>query len=298
MLDPRQLQTLAAVAETGGFDKAARKLHLTQSAVSQRIRQLEEQLGQPVLTRTTPAEATETGRQLLRHFQQLRLMENQLLQTLRPSEQNREYTTLAIGANNDSVATWFLPAVKPVLDSQPVLLDIHLDDQDHTHELMRTGHVIGCVSTRSAPIQGGEIHYLGAMRYQCLATPAFAARHFPDGANAAALAQAPAIIFSRKDTVHSQFLQEVADYHAPYPYLTIPTPQGFVEATRLGLAYSLLPELMLDDDIASGRLIDLFPGRHMDIPLYWHHWRVESALAAALAAAMTDYCRQKLRQQR
>ncbi|WP_434627223.1 ArgP/LysG family DNA-binding transcriptional regulator [Chromobacterium sp. CV08] len=296
MIDPRQLQTLAAVAETGGFDKAAKKLFLTQSAVSQRIRQLEEQLGQPVLTRTSPAEATEAGRQLLQHYQQLLLMENQLLQQLSPGARPREFTTLAVGVNADSLATWYLDAVAPALAEHNLLLDIVVDDQDHTHELMRTGHVIGCVGTRPAPIQGGIQHYLGAMRYLCLATPDFAARHFGGGVDHAALARAPSIIFSRKDAVHGQFLRQAAAYDGGFPGFTVPSAQGFVELTRQGLAYSLLPELMLDDDLSSGRLVDLFPGRYIDIPLYWHHWRVESRLSQALTESMLAYCRRRLRQ--
>jgi LysR family transcriptional regulator (chromosome initiation inhibitor) len=296
LLDPRQLQTLAAVAETGGFDKAAKKLFLTQSAVSQRIRQLEELLGQPVLTRTVPAEATESGRQLLQHYQQLLLMEGQLLQKLNPATRQREFTTLAVGVNADSLATWYMQAVAPVLSERDLLLDIVVDDQDHTHELMRTGHVIGCVGTRPVPIQGGIQHYLGAMRYLCLATPAFAARYFPNGVDHAALARAPSILFSRKDAVQGQFLRQAAGYDGSFPSFTIPSAQGFVELTRQGLAYCLLPELLLEDDLASGKLIDLFPGQYIDIPLYWHHWRVESQLSHALTEAMLDYCGRYLRQ--
>lgn len=296
VFDPRQLQTLAAVAETGGFDKAAKKLFLTQSAVSQRIRQLEEQLGQPVLTRTSPAEATEAGRQLLRHYQQLLLMENQLLQKLSPAPRQREFTTLAVGVNADSLATWYLQAVTPVLEAHDLLLDVVVDDQDHTHELMRTGHVMGCVSTRPVPIQSGVQHYLGAMRYLCLATPRFAALHFPDGVDHAALARAPSILFSRKDAVHGQFLRQAASYEGGFPSFTVPSAQGFVELTRQGVAYSLLPELMLDSDLEDGRLVDLFPGQYMDLPLYWHHWRVESELSQALTEAMLDYCGRHLRQ--
>jgi len=296
VLDPKQLEALSAVVESGGFDKAARKLYLTQSAISQRIRQLEEQLGQPVLTRSTPPAPTAAGRLLLQHFRQLCLMEGQLLDTLLPDTEHQDFTTLAVAVNADSLATWFLPAVQQVLQKRRLLLDVLMDDQDYTHELMRSGHVAGCIGTKATPIQGGECHFIGSMRYLCLATPAFAAHHFPQGFSHAALQQAPALIFSGKDDLHSQFLQQVAAYEGGFPHLTLPTPQGFVQATRLGLAYSLLPELMIDDDLASGRLLDLLPGHHVDLPLYWHHWRVESTLAGDLAAALLEYGQQHLRQ--
>lgn len=296
MLDPKQLEALSAVVETGGFDKAARKLFLTQSAISQRIRQLEENLGQPVLTRTSPPTPTISGRLLLRHYQQLCLMEGELRNTLQPDAEDSGFTTLTVGVNADSLATWFLPAVQSVMQQRRLLIDVMMDDQDYTHELMRSGHVVGCIGTRPTPIQGGECHFLGSMRYLCLATPAFAARYFPDGFTPAALAQAPAIIFSGKDDLHSEFLQQFAAYEGSTPHLTLPTPQGFVQATRLGLAYSLLPELMIDDDLHTGRLINLLPGQHVDLPLYWHHWRVESSLAQSLSEALLQHAAQVLRQ--
>jgi LysR family transcriptional regulator (chromosome initiation inhibitor) len=191
--------------------------------------------------------------------------------------------------NADSLATWFLPAVQELMQRRRLLFDVMMDDQDYTHELMRSGHVAGCIGTRDTPIQGGECHFLGCMRYLCLATPDFAARYFADGFTHAALAQAPAIIFSGKDDLHSQFLRQVASYDGSTPHLTLPTPQGFVQATRLGLAYSLLPELMIDDDLQTGRLINLLPGQYVDLPLYWHHWRVESSLAADLSAALLSW---------
>ncbi|RQO78206.1 ArgP/LysG family DNA-binding transcriptional regulator [Aquitalea sp. FJL05] len=297
MLDPKQLEALSAVVDSGGFDKAARKLFLTQSAISQRIRQLEENLGQPVLTRTSPPAPTTAGRLLLQHFRQLSLMEGELLNTLLPDGEQSDFTTLAVGVNADSLATWFLPAVQALMQRRRLLFDVMMDDQDYTHELMRSGHVAGCIGTRDTPIQGGECHFLGCMRYLCLATPDFATRYFADGFTHAALAQAPAIIFSGKDDLHSQFLRQVAGYDGSTPHITLPTPQGFVQATRLGLAYSLLPELMIDDDLESGRLLDLLPGQYVDLPLYWHHWRVESSLAGDLSTALLGWAQQVLRQQ-
>jgi len=294
MLDPRHLQALSAVVDTGGFDKAAGQLFITQSAVSQRIRQLEERIGQLVLTRTTPVQPTAVGRRLLQHFRQLSLMEADLMEALQPDSDASQYTTFSIGVNNDSLASWFLPAVAPLLAERRILLDVQLDDQDYTHELMRQGHVIGCVSTRSQPIQGGDCLPLGMMRYLCLATPGFAARHFPQGLTPEALALAPVIEFSHKDDLHGEYLVDKLGYHGSFPRFLLPSPASFIDGTKLGFAYSLLPELMLGDELDNGELVDLTPGHFIDLPLYWHHWRVGSTLVEALSAALLAHSRQVL----
>jgi LysR family transcriptional regulator (chromosome initiation inhibitor) len=286
MIDPRQLEALAAVVESGGFEKAAQRLFITQSAVSQRIRQLEDALGQPVVTRTTPVSTTPTGRRLLQHYHQLSLLEAELFEGIAPGGQARTWTRIALGVNNDTLATWFLSAVAPVLREHKLLLDIMLDDQDYTMELMRQGHALGCISTRARPVQGGECLPLGTMRYHCLAAPDFAARYFPDGFQAERLAEAPAIVFSAKDDLHSEFLAEAAGYHGDYPRLTLPQPQSFVEGTRLGLAYSLIPACMVMSYLENGELIDLCPDNYIDLALYWHHWRSESQLMRKLADAL------------
>lgn len=296
MLDSKQLQTLAVVVDCGGFEKAAQQLCITQSAVSQRIRQLEDSLGQPVLLRVSPPSPTATGHRLLQHYRQLALMESELRHALQPDDGVRPFTSLSVAVNADSLATWFLPAVSPVLAAQRLLLDVVIDDQDHTQTLMQQGQVIGCVSTRTRPFQGGECRYLGTMRYRCLATPAYQARYFPDGMTAAALAAAPALLFCTKDDMHGEYLAQHFAFTQPFPSFTLPSPHAFVEVTLAGHAYSLLPEMMVSAALAGGELIDLTPGRHLDLPLFWHHWRVESALSRQLADALLA-CGQRLLRQ-
>ncbi|HJU49295.1 MAG TPA: LysR family transcriptional regulator ArgP [Pseudogulbenkiania sp.] len=296
MLDPKLLQALAAVVENGGFDKAAKALFLTQSAVSQRIKQLEERLGQPVVTRTTPIDATPHGRHLIQHFRQLTLMEAELMETLQAGDGHAGFSTLAVAVNADSLATWFLDAARPALETDRLLLDIRVDDQEHTHELLRSGHVSGCVSSRSQTIQGGESHYLGSMRYLCLAAPGFIARHFADGISPTTLSAAPALLFDRKDSLHQSFLQQQLAFSLDFPALTLPSVQGFLDYTLAGIAYSLIPEGMAAPALADGRLVDLAPGKYLDVPLYWHHWQMEVALARRLTATIVEQGRNVLRQ--
>lgn len=68
MFDPLLLKTFVAVVEEQGFGRAAEKLHLTQPAVSGHLRRLEEQVGKPLLKRTTRSqELTLEGDRLMRH---------------------------------------------------------------------------------------------------------------------------------------------------------------------------------------------------------------------------------------
>lgn len=296
MLDSKQLHTLAVVVDSGGFEKAAQQLFITQSAVSQRIRQLEDSLGQPVLLRLTPPTPTAAGRRLLQHYRQLALMESELLHTLRPDDSAQTFTKLAVGVNADSLATWFLPAVETLLLQQRLLLDVVVDDQDYTQTLMQQGHVIGCVSTQAHAFQGGECRYLGDMRYLCLATPAFQTRYFAAGLNEQTLSAAPAALCSTKDDMQPEFVRQHFGFHGTLPSFTLPTSEAIAQATLAGLIYSLQPEALVAAELARGDLLDLTPGLYIDLPLFWHHWRVESPLAQQLAEALADCGQRCLRQ--
>jgi len=77
--DYRTLQALDAVIRERGFERAAQKLCITQSAVSQRIKQLENMFGQPLLVRTVPPRPTEQGQKLLALLRQVELLEDEWL---------------------------------------------------------------------------------------------------------------------------------------------------------------------------------------------------------------------------
>lgn len=306
MLDYKLLQALCAVVEEGGFERAARRLNLTQSAVSQRIRQLEDALGQPVLARTQPPAATQKGRLLLRHARRVGLLEDELARGLglgRPAsgdatggEPTRApWQTIALAVNADTLATWFTDAVLPLLNSERLVLDLRVDDQERTHELLRAGDVAGCVSTRAAPMQGCRAVLLGFMRYHCACAPAFAARWFPQGLGLEAARLAPAVVFNRQDTVHDRFLEGLfgaSPQEAPRHH--VPDSERFVDFVAGGAGYGLIPHLQAAGHLAEGCLVDLAPGAPMDVPLYWHCWNIPSALLSALTKALAAAARKVL----
>ncbi|RKR86363.1 LysR family transcriptional regulator [Micromonospora pisi] len=295
-LDSVQLTTFAAVVNEGSFEAAARTLHVTSSAVSQRIKALEQVVGQVLVRRTKPCEATEAGQALLRLAGQVALLEHEALRAARgPLAGGAVRTRVAVVVNADSLATWFLAALTELPPEFTVTFDLREDDQDHTAELLRDGSVMAAVTAQNVPVQGCRVERLGAMRYLAVAAPRLATRHFPDGPASAAFAAAPMIALNRKDTLQHRFLNRVTRRRLDPPLHHVPSAWGFVEAVRLGLGWGLVPEQIALDDIAAGRCVELAPGRHLDVPLYWQHWRLDSAILNALTGAVQTAARSALR---
>ncbi|MFC6671702.1 LysR family transcriptional regulator ArgP [Marinobacterium aestuariivivens] len=225
MLDYRQIQALAAVIEEQSFDRAAAKLHITQSAVSQRLKQLEERLGQALVIRTSPVRATPAGQQVLKHYRQVSLLQKELLQEIYDAEDS-SFTRLSIGLNADSLSTWFLPALQPLLERENLLLELKVDDQDQTHHLLRTGEVIGCITASPEAMQGCNCIPLGVMPYRCLVSPGYVKRYLPGGPDADNLRLAPAIEYNHKDALHYRYLERFYGL-APgdFPAIASPRPR-------------------------------------------------------------------------
>ncbi len=317
MLDYRLVEAVATVIREGGFERAARVLHLTQSAVSQRVKALEDQLGTVLVVRATPARATDEGRRLLAHCDKVGLLETDLAAALRPEggtggdappgspdapdTPEIQWTTLPVAVNADSLATWFPDAVAPFLRTERALLDLSVDDQERTHLLLRDGHVTAAVSTRAAAVQGCRCLPLGRVDYLCLAAPEFAACWFPAGLAEAALCRAPAVIFNRADEVHHQFLRGLLGRDAAdglrLPLHYIPSSERFVDVVAQGLAYGMIPLPQARSHLADGRLVDLAPGRAVPIRLFWHCWGLRTRLLDALTHHVVAHARQVLGQE-
>ncbi len=297
MLDTRQLEALAAVVDQGSFQGAAQHLNLTLSAVSLRIKGLEASLGQRVLVRGKAMRATAAGQALLTHVRQLRLMESDLLGSLRGSAGPGgtgapDWQTLSVAINADSMASWFLPGVADLLVQQHLLLDIVLDDQDHTHDALKSGDVLGCITTLARAMRGCVAEPLGTMRYRCVGSAALlAALRAPGvGVTAHGLLATPAVIFNRKDALQDAFLaQHFGLHHPAYPRHFAPAVDGFEKAIELGLGWGMVPDQHLQARASQpGRppLVDLLPGAAIDVALYWQHWEREPPPAQRLTEAV------------
>ena len=272
-------RTLATVIDEGSLDAAARRLHITPSAVSQRIRSLEEQTGRVLLVRAKPVRPTEAAHAVVRYARQLALLEHDALAELGAE---RAQVTIPLAVNADSLATWFLAPLARLSASRAVVFDLHRDDQDFTAALLEAGTVMGAVTSRSQPVAGCRVVALGTMRYEAVATPEFVARRLPEGPTADALAAAPRVDFDRRDDLQRQWLEArgVAGDTGPRHY--VPASHDFAVAVAMGFGWGLLPGFQSAAALASGELVRL-GGPPVDVPLHWQQWNLRSALLDAVA---------------
>jgi LysR family transcriptional regulator (chromosome initiation inhibitor) len=295
MLEYRTLETFATVILEGGFDKAARKLHLTQSAVSQRVRLLEEQHGQILLQRSTPPQPTEAGLPLLYHYRKVKQLEDDLLMATVPTKDDA-FNSVAIAVNADTLATWLYPVLAGLLDRYRLVLDLQVDDQDATHHLMQSGHVWGCISTRPDPLQGCGAERLGGVRYAMFSTTLFRDRWFPAGLSEERLALSPMARYNRKDDLNSQIFAalEVTPIGTP-PTFYIPSSEMYGHFVSESRCWGVLPEQQSEPLEREGRIVNLSPPHWVEVVLYWHCWNLKSDLMADFSRRFVAEARRCLR---
>ncbi len=296
MLDYAALHALAAVIREGSFDRAARALHVTPSAISQRIRLLEERAGCALVVRGQPCLPTETGRRMCQHMDRVRLLEQELTDAL-PSmaPEGGARVTLPVAVNADSLASWFAPAMAAYAAQAPVLITLSVDDQDHTAEWLRTGAVLAAVTSAARPATGCNSQPLGVMRYLAAASPAHVARHFANGVGAGSLAQAPSLLFNNKDELQATWVRRLCHRHVELPRHTLPSPQAFVTAALAGMGWGMFPEAMIAPQLAEGSLVELVPGTPLDVPLHWQTARAASGVLDGLTRQIVAAARAGLR---
>ncbi|MCV7252899.1 LysR family transcriptional regulator ArgP [Mycolicibacterium fluoranthenivorans] len=274
-LDGQQLAAYAAVIELGSFDAAATRLHVTPSAVSQRIKALEQRVGQVLVVREKPCRATSAGVPLLRLAAQTALLEAEAL--AETGAESQEHVRVAIAVNADSMATWFTDVFARL---PGILFDIRIEDQDHSARLLREGEVMGAVTTERAPVSGCRTRPLGVMRYIPVATPAYIARHLPDGFTAKSAAQAPSLAWNRDDALQDNLIRKVFRREVRRPVHYIPTAEGFRAAVQAGLGWGMYPEQLIGPDFV--RIAEV----HLDVPLYWQCWKLDSPVVDTVTDAV------------
>lgn len=286
-LDLGQLRALATTVDEGSLEGAARALHVTPSAVSQRLRALEAATGQVLLVRSRPVRVTGPGEVVLRLARQVALLAQDAAAELGVPAGPVASARVALAVNADSLATWVLPALAPLAGE--LRLELHRADQERTAALLRDGTVVGAVTTEAAPVAGCRASVLGAMRYRALATPEVLGRWFPVGPTPDALARAPVVVFDRDDDLQHAFLRRHAPGAAPPPAHRVPSSADFVDAVRLGWGWGMVPDLQAGDDLDRGRLVEVAPGDAVDVVLHWQRWRAGGAALDRVTAALAGH---------
>lgn len=285
------VSTLDAVVTTGSLDAAAASLHITPSAVSQRLKTLETQVGRVLLVRSKPVRPTPAGQVVLRLAKQLQAVEQDALAALGVAADGPLEVPLAVNA--DSLATWFLPALAPLAGD--IMFDLHRDDQDYTAGLLESGAVTAAVTSQARPVAGCSVRPLGAMRYLATAAPGFVSTWFPDGMTPEAFTRAPLVDFDRRDDLQSRYLAAMGLEAELPPRHHVPASNDFTAAVLLGMGWALIPQQQATTPLADGRLVAL-GGPPLDVQLYWQRWRLDSAVLARIETAVVGAARAALRQ--
>lgn len=300
--DPVALECLAAIVEEGGFERAARRLSITQSAVSQRLRALEAQVGTVLVVRSRPLRPTAAGQLLLKHTRQLRLLRADLDRDLgelghsSAAAAMREDERISIAINADSIATWALPALGE-LAREGLPLEVITDDQDFTHEWLREGQVLGCVTTLRQALRGCKVAGLGAMEYIAIATPRYRDAHCPRGLTPANFRELPFVAFNRKDDMQSEFVAKALGLRrVVLRQLFVPSSEGQVRAVLADWGLAVVPLLLVRGLLEQGLLVNVLPGHSLPIQLYWHCWNLQSEVLDSLTRALLQNAERTLTQ--
>jgi LysR family transcriptional regulator (chromosome initiation inhibitor) len=281
-IDGQQLAAFAAVIELGSFDAAAKRIHVTPSAISQRIKALEQQVGQVLVVRGKPCAATPAGVPLQRLAAQTSMLESEALAELGGDRWPVQRPRIAIAVNADSMATWFTGVFETLDD---VLFDIRIEDQDHSARLLREGVVMGAVTTERTPVPGCRVHPLGVMRYLPVASQPYIERYLPDGLTAATAAEAPSLAWNRDDALQDMLVRRAFRRSITRPTHFVPTAEGFAAAVRAGLGWGMFPDRLAAPQLADGSFVRISDA-HLDVPLFWQCWKLDSPMVKRITDAV------------
>lgn len=285
MLDYPALAALAAIIREGSFERAAATLGVTASAVSQRVRSLEERVGAVLIVRGQPCRPTALGQRLCAHADRVAMLEADLAPVLAMAG-GATAAPLRIAVNADSLATWFPQAVAGFAATSDMRLDLTLDDELHTAERLRSGEVLAAVTADPEPVQGCRTLALGSLRYVACASPAFMERYFPSGVDATSLASAPYLRFDRRDHLQARWVREAYGVELEAAPHWVPSTQAFLDLALAGVGWGLQPLSLAAPALAAGRLVLVGSAHAVAVTLHWTVARLEIQALRLLTQAV------------
>lgn len=293
-IDYKLLKALNSVVQQQSFENASSDLNISQSAVSQRIKLLEEFVGHPVLIRSKPLTLTDIGHSLINHYKQVELLERDLLPNIK-AENPQGSIRLSLSVNADSLSIWFIDALSPLLKRHPIELDIHVLDENRTTQKLKSGEAFGALSTQPNPLSGYKADYVGDLVYVLVCSPEYRTKHFSDGVNQKSLKFATGVVYDQLDKMHLDFIKQEFDMpHGSYPCHHVRSSEAFVDLAKNSVAYALLPELQIRTELATGKLVNLLPKTTMASPLYWHSWILGKGIFKQASEMIVEYALKRL----
>ncbi|MFE9245151.1 LysR family transcriptional regulator ArgP [Nocardiopsis sp. NPDC006938] len=290
---PDHLRTLTALVEEGTFEAAARRLHVTSSAVSQRVRTMEQAAGQVLVRRTNPVTTTGAGDAVLRHARQVLLLGREVRAELGSVGEEGDHTRVPLAVNADSMSTWFLEALSDLPPDLGAVFELHREDEEHTTGLLRSGAVMAAVTSTPEAVQGCSVEPLGVLRYRAVCSPGFAERH--GATDPGRLPDAPVVNFDRRDDLQDRFLRDLTGAGSRGPVHYVPASEDFARAVLLGWGWGVVPEQQCAEDLASGRLVALAPDRPVEVRLFWQRWNLRSPLLDEVTRRVREGAAARLR---
>ena len=289
------LNALAAVAREGSFEGAARRLNVTQSAVSQRIKALEERMGASLIVRGRPCSTTEYGAQLCRHVDHVLLLEHEIKRGLTAENGAKaKAAVLRIVVNNDSLATWFPAVVRRAQLEANTHLELIAEDEAHSLSRLHSGDALAALTATGEKVQGFRSSFLGDMEYVAIASKAFVQNELPDGISREALEHAPSVLFDSKDQLPFKWLTKAFGESRDLNSIKIPSYEGYMACILNGTGWGMMPIATADSLIRSGQLIELNSECRIKVPLFWHSSTQGADVFGALENIVVEEAKKQL----
>ncbi|MES2526723.1 MAG: ArgP/LysG family DNA-binding transcriptional regulator [Bdellovibrionota bacterium] len=273
-MDYEALKTLESVIRNQNFERAAKELFVTQSAISQRINQLEVEFGQRLLIRELPYRATELGETILSHYRKVLSLEQTL--NLNPGKESTERPTIRIAMNVDTLEIWFKKVLQNTEIAKLMNLEITTDDEKYTLNYLKSGRVDLSIGIQKTPVSNHECVPLGAMTYVLVSNQEFKKQNVPRKFKDFDFKTHPAIIFNDRDDLHTEYLKKFYGFTTHYPKSAIPSIACLKASVIAGFGYGLKPLMDIQKELKAKDLVLIDKENSLQRELYLHHWNYQT----------------------
>lgn len=266
MLTLKNLETFVWVVRLNGFGNAAKRLNTTQSAVSQRIAQLEGTMGAQLLERQPRQVAmTPKGRELLRYAEQMLKLRSEMIHRVSTVDSLRGY--IRLGVSETIAHTVLVELVQTIQASYPsVELDIEVDVSTNLHNALLRGDLDMLIP--SMPILAANVRNHDYVRYP-LAWIAGPSLPLPDGpVTLNDIARFPINTYAKTthpyQNIRDLFLRADITRFKLYGNTSL---SAIARLCAGGIGISVMPPVIIESELRSGelRIVDVVDGKLPDL---------------------------------